>query len=191
MRPISLCLAAAFLAISIQSAPAQQVESPSAEKATVVFFTPGGHWRGTVSQLKTPLYGKADIPSMGTVFDGQDRIATLSHSRYLVLQLAPGHHHFSANLNKKKPSAKETLDLDLRAGEVSFVAVTTTLMNYAAGIVATLTSHIESASCDEFRSEMEKTHLEPALAKHIEEKRRKDVSEALPESCMKSSPFTP
>ena len=132
----------------------------------MVFFTPGGHWRGTTSQLKALAFGKADVLSIGGIFDGKDFVAFLSHSRYMTLRFPAGAHTFSTSLNRKHPNPKELLVLELTPGSTAYIAVTATMTNYGLGVYSTMTSHIASATCEEF-VEANKDHP----LQEVEEKR--------------------
>ena len=173
-RPALSCLAVALCGLPI---PAQE----ATQSATVVFFTPGSHWRGTVSQLKTLIAGKGDIASTGSVFDGKSRLVSLSHTRYVALQTSAGPHTFSANLTGNHPKASETVALSLTAGTVTYVAITTTVVNYGMGVYSKLTSHIEVATCEDFAAENVEHPLEAVETKHVAEAYRPQV---VPESAL-------
>ncbi|SEC22122.1 hypothetical protein [Terriglobus roseus] len=148
-------------------------QDASLARATVEFFTPGGHWRGTVDQLTKPV-GRAVSMSEGSAFDGQEFLAAFSHSRYLAIHVAPGLHTFSANQTWRHPNPKETLTLELKPGSTTYLALTTSTMNYG-GMFAWATSHISSASCQEFLEDHAKNHSEQVQQDQIADKILADV----------------
>lgn len=156
-----------FALFMLSSSAFAFAQTPSEQSATVVFFTPGSHWRGTGSQLKALAFGKADVMSVGGVFDGNDFLSFLSHSRYISFRFPAGPHSFSTSLNRRHPNPKEVLALDLTPGTTTYVAVTTTMTNYGAGIYSTMTSHIASATCEEFVDANSDHPLEEVEEKHV------------------------
>ena len=134
---------------TLRSSIQAQAVSLQTAKATVVLFTSGSHWHGTGSQLKTILFGKADIVSTGSVFEGKEWIAQFSHSRHLLMQMYPGMHLLSANQTRKHSNQKEAVILNLKPGSVTYLSVTTTTTNYRWGVYQTITSHIGTTTCQE------------------------------------------
>ncbi len=156
-------------------APHQAAASPAASKsvtvgdAVVVFYTPGGFFRGWGDQFKHIAWGKADLASFGTIFDGKERIARFRRARYLVLRLPAGAHAFSATVSRSKPNPKETLSVTLAPDSVTYFAETSTIMNYAT-LWSTVSSHLEQSNCREFVEEDAKVKMEPEPEGKIDKK---------------------
>ncbi len=161
-----------FAALLPFALPATLCEGQTAAAATsaagtVVFFTPGGFFRGAGDQFKHTLWGKADMASFGSVYDGAERLVTLPRARYLVIRVPPGPHTFSANISHKKPNPKEELTVTIAAGGVTYIAETSTVTNYGLGVVQTMTSHLSESTCREFAEEDAKVKMQPVQPKKI------------------------
>ncbi len=146
------------------------------QQATVVLFTPGGHWRGMGNKLN-PFAGKAKTMSNGSIFDGEAFLATLTHSRYLVIRLEAGIHNLSASRLGDHANAKQAVSLNLRPGSISYFAVTTTVPSVLAGIAPLETSHISIVSCKELQAELRDDHLDPVDLKQVGEAYKLSVNE--------------
>ena len=91
----------------------------SAQKALVTFYSHG-------SNLTSGIPGTHHDMYFGSVFDGSQGLFSFRdgffehNNRYLVLRLDPGPHTFGAS-NGKRPEPRETLSLDLKAGESYFI----------------------------------------------------------------------
>lgn len=163
----SVLLSATLLAASPMQGPTPA--APSSGDATVVFFTPGGFFRGWGDQFKHIVWGKADAASFGTIFDGPERIARFRRARYLVLRMPAGAHTFSATVSRSKPNPKETVSVTLLPGSVTYFAETSTITNYAT-IWETIASHLKQSSCQEFVEEDAKVTMQPEPEGKIDKK---------------------
>ena len=89
------------------------------QDAVVTFYSHG-------SYLTSGLPGTVHDLYFGGIFDGLQGLFSFRDSffvhnnRFLSLRFTPGPHTFGAS-NGKRPEARETLNLDLRAGEHYFI----------------------------------------------------------------------
>lgn len=89
------------------------------QDAMVTFYSHGSFWTTGIPGTKHDIY-------IGSVFDGPRELFHFTdgffahNNRYITLRLAPGPHTFGAS-NAKRPEARETLSLELKAGESYFI----------------------------------------------------------------------
>ena len=108
------CLSAlVFLCFSCKGAKAQD--------AMVTFYTHGSFWKTNSIGNKHDFY-------RGNIFDGAQQLFAFGNTfyvqsnRYITLRFVAGPHTFGAS-SAKQPELRETLNLDLKAGERYFVRV--------------------------------------------------------------------
>lgn len=150
-----------------------------AQDALVTFYTHGSMWKANSIGNKHDFY-------RGNVFDGSHRLFSFGDTfyvqsdRYTTLRFAAGPHTFGAS-SAKGPQKRETLNLDLKAGERYFVRVQgeTLMLSLQHG-------RLDLVSCSEAQSEL--AHAKPlndrALSDDLLSKRADlVVDEAGPPSC--------
>lgn len=123
-----------------------------AQDAVVTFYTHGSFWKTNSIGNKHDFY-------RGNVFDGSQRLFAFGDSfyvqsnRYISLRFAAGPHTFGAS-SAKRPELRETLNLDLKAGERYFVRVQgeTLIMGIQHG-------RLDLVSCSKAESEL--AHAKP------------------------------
>ncbi len=142
--------------------------------AIVVFFTPGGHWRGMGEKLN-PFALKSKTTSMGVVYEREHPIVRLTHSRFVVLMLKPGSHTFGAGRLEHVP--KESVTVSLEPGSITYFAVTTTAPSVLAGYAVAEKSHLEVVPCTLFAQDHSGSKSEPAERSQVAESYRGALDE--------------
>lgn len=170
-RKITCLSALMLLCLSSKGARAQD--------AVVTFYTHGSFWKTNSIGNKHDFY-------RGNVFDGSQRLFALGDSfyvqsnRYITLHFAAGPHTFGAS-SAKRPESRETLNLDLKAGERYFVRVQGETL-----ILGIQHGRLDLIPCDKAQADLAhaKTLQDQALSEEVLSKRATlVVDEVGPPSC--------
>jgi hypothetical protein len=154
-----------------------------AQDALVTFYTHGSVWTTGIPGTKHDIY-------IGSIFDGTQRLFGFRDSfyahndRYITLRVAPGPHAFGAS-NAKRPQERETLHLDVKAGEKYFIRVQGESKGVP-GLVEIQHGRLELIPCAEAQAELADAKLlrDKALSKTTRLNRASlVVDEAGPPSC--------
>ncbi len=114
--------------------------SAEGQNAIVTFYSHG-------SYLTSGLPGATHDIYIGSIFDGTQGMFSFldSHiahnNRYITLRFIPGPHTFGAS-NGKRPEARETLSVDLRAGQSYFIRRRESPREYQASLQSSMEGSI-------------------------------------------------
>lgn len=93
-----------------------QASTPQAQDAEVTFYSNGSLRSLLMPDAKHAAFG-------GYIYDGQTRLFTTWHDRFVTLHFPPGVHVFSASYSHRHPARNSQLSLDLVAGQSYFIRV--------------------------------------------------------------------
>jgi len=151
--------------------------------AIVTFYSHGSH-------LTTGLPGTTHDIYFGSIFDGTQGMFSFldSHfahnNRYITLRFIPGPHTFGAS-NGKRPEDRETLSIDLKAGQNYFIRAQGETKGVP-GVFTIQHGRLDLMSCAEAQTDMAKA--KPLKEKALWKKTRSQlasmvVNETSPPAC--------
>lgn len=128
-----------------------------AQSAKVIFYTPSLSAKDAAMTGIVPV-GNAPFP--GWLYDAGERLAHFQRGRFVILNLSPGKHTFSASGSSKKPSTK-TLSLDLARGEQYCVRLRAKYVNWVVLPISSYEGEIEQVPCAKAVDEAQKDKALP------------------------------
>jgi hypothetical protein len=115
--PVARTLSVLLLIATLSMLPGlshAQTRAPQAQDAEVTFYS-----NGSLGALLMPKTKHAAFA--GYIFDGENRLFTTWHDRFVTLRLPPGVHMFSASYSHKHPARNSQFSLNLVAGQSYFI----------------------------------------------------------------------
>ncbi len=137
-----------------------------AQNATVTFYSPGS---AAKSILKEEFTFKGVAAFLGSIFDGDHKLAGITPNTFVTFHVPAGPHSFSAShctpLHNfpNHPDRSSQFPMILTPGEHYCIRVRA---EYKTGIIAVFKSDLESVPCDQATKEA--PHAKPVAIKHVE-----------------------
>lgn len=143
-----------------------------AQNATVTFYSPGSARKSALKELFT---FKGDAAFMGSIFDGDHKLAGITPNTFVTFFLPVGPHSFSANSYStlhsfpNHPDSSSQFPLTLTNGEHYYIRLSaeykSTTVAVPVGAIS-LKSNLESVPCDQANNEAPDAKAVPM--KHVE-----------------------
>jgi hypothetical protein len=137
-----------------------------AQNATVTFYSPGS---AAKSLLKEEFTFKGDASFVGSIFDGDHKLAGITPNTFVTFHVPAGPHSFSAShctpLHNfpNHPDPGSQFPMTLTNGEHYCIRVRA---EYKSGITVVLKSELESVPCDQATKDA--PHAKPVAMKRVE-----------------------
>jgi hypothetical protein len=147
-----------------------------AQNATVTFYSPGS---AAKSVLKESFTFKGDAAFIGSIFDGDRKLAGITPNTFVTFLLPAGPHAFFAHSCTAlhsfpdHPDPSSQSQMTLTNGEHYCVRVSE---EYKSALTVAIKSKLESVPCDQANNEA--PHAKPVAMKHVE----KDMQSLLDKS---------
>lgn len=165
--PLARILSTLFLFATLALLPAlsaAQASAPETQYAEVTFYS-------NASILKIELPYSKHAFFYGEIFDGQTKIATMRHGRFLTLHLSPGAHVFSASFSGRHPAKNSQLSLNLVVGQSYFIRAEGEYKNFVYFELGK--GRLDEVSCATAHAEAGDT--KPLKEKHIAKSARSET----------------
>jgi hypothetical protein len=147
-----------------------------AQNATVTFYSPGS---AAKSVLKESFTFKGDAAFIGSIFNGDHKLAGITPNTFVTFLLPAGPHSFSAHSCSAlhsfpdHPDPSSHFPMTLTNGEHYCIRVSA---EYKSALTVAIKSKLESVPCDQANKEA--PHAKPVAMNHVE----KDMHSLLDQS---------
>lgn len=143
-----------FLILFVAASAATSFSATPAQEAEVTFYSNASVLSGALPYTRHAAF-------YGAIFDGSNRLAVITHGRFLTLRLAPGRHIFSASFSRKHPAKNSQLILNLSPGKQYYIRADA---EYKGVVLVLMKGRLAQVSC-------QLAHQEAGATKPLQQKR--------------------